>query len=117
VSQSTDTVFDPGLQAERTALAWRRTALAMSVASVGAARLAAPSLGAVAVGLGALGLLQSAVVAGIAWRRYQAVHVSLHARQDLLGVRGAGVAIAAMAGSGVLVGLLALGFVLGAVLT
>lgn len=106
--------FDPGLQAERTALAWRRTALAMSVASVGAARLAVPTFGVVAVVLGALGVLQAALVAAIAWHRYRAVHVSLHGRQDLLGVRRAGLPIAAMATNGVLVGILALGFVAGA---
>lgn len=114
MTQPTDSVFDPGLQAERTALAWRRTALAMSVASVGAAQLAAPTLGAFAVVLGVLGLFQAAFVAAVAWHRYQAVHASLHGRQDLLGVQRAGLAIAAMAGSGVLVGILALGFVLGA---
>ena len=117
MTRPTDRAFDSGLQAERTALAWRRTALAMSVASVGAARLAAPDLGLLAVVLGALGLFLAALVAVLARHRYRAVHVSLHGRQDLLGVRHAGLPIAAMAGSGVLVGILALGVVLGAART
>jgi len=105
-------VFDAGLQAERTALAWRRTALAMSVAAVGAGRLALPVLGLAALLFAALGLVQALLVAEFSWRRYRTVHTSLTDRGDLTGVRAAGVPIAALACSGVLVGVLALAFVL-----
>ncbi|GAA4734041.1 hypothetical protein GCM10023328_12120 [Modestobacter marinus] len=106
-------VFDTGLQAERTALAWRRTALAMAVGAVGAGRLAVPVLGALALVAAVAGLAQAALVAVAARRRYRVVHQSLTTRGDLTGVRQAGVPIAALACSGVLVGLLALAFVLG----
>ena len=46
---------DPGLQPERTALAWRRTALSVLIGSAAGARILAPHLGAGAVVLGVLG--------------------------------------------------------------
>ena len=106
-------VFDTGLQAERTALAWQRTALAMAVGAVGAGRLAAPVLGPISLVLAGAGLLQALAVAATARRRYRAVHASLTTQGDLTAVRQAGVPIAAMACSGFLVGLLALVLVLG----
>ncbi len=112
MSGLTGPVFDAGLQAERTALAWRRTALAMAVAAIGAGRLAAPVLGLGSVVLAAVGLVQAVVVAEVARRRYRAVHDSLTTRGDLTAVRLAGAPIALLACSGVLVGLLALSFAL-----
>ncbi|MGY1857181.1 DUF202 domain-containing protein [Modestobacter sp. SYSU DS0290] len=105
-------VFDTGLQAERTALAWRRTALAMAVGAVGAGRLAVPALGVAALVVAGVGVLQAVVVAAAAGRRYRAVHESLTTRGDLTGVRQAGVPIAVLACSGLVVGVLALAFVL-----
>lgn len=105
-------VFDTGLQAERTALAWQRTALAMAVGAVGAGRLAAPVLGAASLVLAGAGLLQALAVAVTAHRRYRAVHASLTAHGDLTAVRQAGVPIAGMACSGFLVGCLAAALVL-----
>jgi uncharacterized membrane protein YidH (DUF202 family) len=107
-------VFDTGLQAERTALAWRRTALAIAVGAIGAGRLAAPVLGPVSVAIAALGLAQAAIVTAASRRRYRVVHESLVTRGDLREVRWAGAAIAALACSGALVGVLALAFVLAA---
>lgn len=105
-------VFDAGLQAERTALAWQRTALALAVAALAAGRLLAPTLGLVAVVPAALGLVQ-AVVAGLAARRrYRAVHRSLSTRGDLAAVAAGAAPIAAVAAGGVVTALLALAFVL-----
>jgi uncharacterized membrane protein YidH (DUF202 family) len=112
VSRPPDAVFDAGLQAERTALAWRRTALALAVGAVGAGRLAAPVVGVLAVGLAGLGLVQAVAVAVAAQRRYRVAHRSLTARGDLTAVRAAGLPIAALALSAGTVGLLALAFVL-----
>jgi putative membrane protein len=105
-------VFDAGVQAERTALAWQRTALALAVAAVGVGKLAASSLGPVAVVIAALGLAQALAVSSIAGRRYQAVHQWFTDRGDFAGIPDGGWSIAAMTASGVVVGLLALLFVL-----
>lgn len=113
MSRSPGRVFDAGLQAERTALAWRRTALAMAVGAIGAGRLAVPVLGLVALLIAGAGLVQSVLVAAASNRRYALVHESLTTRGDLTGVRQAGVPIAALTCSGLLVGVLALVFVLG----
>ncbi|MGX9349046.1 DUF202 domain-containing protein [Microbacterium sp. KNMS] len=74
----TDAVFDPGLQPERTLLAWRRTCLSFGLASLVAMRFTAESLGlaAVIVGLVGAGLAVGAYfAAAIGYRR---AHVSLH---------------------------------------
>ena len=102
-------VFDAGLQAERTALAWRRTALAMAVGAVGAGRLAVPVVGVVALVVSVVGLVQAVAVAAAARRRHRIVHESLVTRGDLAGADQAGMPIAALARSG----LLAPAFVLG----
>ena len=103
---------DPGLQAERTALAWRRTSLALAVAAVGAGRLAAPTLGVLAFALAGLGLVQAVAVGWRAARRYRAVHRTPTAGGDLSAFRAGGLPMAALAGSGAVTGLLALAFVL-----
>lgn len=107
-----DVVFDVGLQAERTALAWQRTALAVAVGAVAAERLAAPVLGVASLVVAAVGLLLAVVVMATARRRYRAVHESLSARGDLTAVRSSAAPIAALACAGLLVALLALAFVL-----
>lgn len=66
--------FDTGLQPERTALSWRRTALALGIGPVVAARLLAPELGALAAVAAATGVvlgLGVLVGAGLRYRRIQ----------------------------------------------
>ncbi len=73
------TVFDPGLQHERTALAWERTAIASMVAGVLMARYAASELH---VMFGIVGVAQVAVGAGVLlWsaRHYEDLHGPLRA--------------------------------------
>jgi hypothetical protein len=56
-------LFDPGLQPERTALAWRRTALALAVGALLALRILPPVLGTWSLPAGFAGI----ALAGIMW--------------------------------------------------
>lgn len=67
-------LFDKGLQPERTALAWRRTALALEVASLGATRVLPGLLGAWAVIPAGLGVALSVWVLVLAHRRHVCAH-------------------------------------------
>lgn len=88
-------LFDPGLQPERTELAWRRTALAFSIGSIVAMRLIPAVFGnAWWWLLGLAGLIASGWLWICAGRRYRAVSVIL-ARE---GSRGR------MPGAGLLLG-------------
>jgi len=101
---------DRGAQPERTALAWRRTALSVAGSSVVAARLSAPSLGVVAVAVGVLGAALAAAVWWTADRRYPPERRNLD-EDPPLGT-AAGFPLAALTAACALVGLLALGVVL-----
>lgn len=74
-----DRVFDPGLQHERTALAWERTAIAAMVAGILLARYAAE---AVHYTIASVGIAQVAFAAGLlvwAGRHYDDLHGPLRA--------------------------------------
>ena len=62
---------DPGLQAERTSLAWRRTALSVAVGSLLAIRVLPPQVGPFRYAVALLGLLWSVDLALTARRRYR----------------------------------------------
>jgi uncharacterized membrane protein YidH (DUF202 family) len=67
----TATPRDPGLQPERTALAWQRSALALAVATIVVGRLTFSTVGLVALLVVALGLGHTAVIFATAHRRYR----------------------------------------------
>lgn len=69
------TLFDPGLQPERTELAWRRTALALGAGSLVALRLLPVAFGHPAWAFGGVaGLTMAATFWLAARRRYRAVN-------------------------------------------
>ena len=70
-------LFDPGLQPERTTLAWRRTALSLAVGAVVSFRLLPPVLGLWSLAVGVAGLLLSAATWMSAGRRARAVQGAL----------------------------------------
>ena len=97
-----DTVFDPGLQHERTALAWERTAIASMVAGVLMARYAADAffftfafIGLAQVVVGSALLLWSA-------RHYEDLHGPLRAGETPIhptAARTIGVTVVGFTGS------------------
>jgi putative membrane protein len=70
-------IFDPGLQPERTALAWRRTALSMGVGSLAALRILPALFGAWAIAPAAIAVAFSIVILIAAERRYRRDHAAL----------------------------------------
>jgi len=98
-------LFDPGLQPERTELAWRRTALAFAVGSLVALRLlpAAFENGWWSLA-GVAGLAASALVWVMARSRSRAVNSVLAADGDHASMPGAGV-LATLTGLAIAAGL------------
>lgn len=81
-------VFDPGLQPERTALAWRRTGLALLTGSLVATRILPEVLGVWAVGVGVLGVLASGALLIAVQRRYHGHHTRLTTEGDRAPIAG-----------------------------
>lgn len=77
------TLFDPGLQPERTELAWRRTALALGVGSLVALRLLPVALGHEAWALcGVAGVAASALLWIASRRRAETINRALARQGD-----------------------------------
>ncbi|NYE95125.1 putative membrane protein [Psychromicrobium silvestre] len=70
-------VADAGLQAERTALAWKRTVLTLTAGSVATGRALLPLFGTGSYLIGTLGLLAGIALWLGADRRYRALHSAL----------------------------------------
>jgi putative membrane protein len=77
-----DRPFDAGLWVERTALAWRRTALAVAVGSLIALRILPEILGSWAFIPTALGAGVAMVALGLTHRRYRRIHTILTASES-----------------------------------
>ncbi|MAT19514.1 MAG: DUF202 domain-containing protein [Microbacterium sp.] len=89
------TLFDPGLQPERTELAWRRTALALGAGSIVAMRVIPAAFGSAWWALvGVAGLIASAMFWLGARRRYREVNEVLAREGDRGRMPGAGLLIA-----------------------
>lgn len=103
-----DRPFDAGLQLERSSLAWRRTALALSVASLAALRIIPDVLGVWA--LIPTGACAAASVAALflTHRRYRHIHTVLTSSETWRADLGGGWLPALIAGVTVLGGLTAL---------
>lgn len=80
---TTDSPFDPGLQPERTLLAWRRTCLALAGASAVVIRFVGESVGAPAALLGVAGMATAAAAYIRASLRYRRAHEGLTRANEL----------------------------------
>ncbi|NHI17666.1 DUF202 domain-containing protein [Microbacterium excoecariae] len=89
-------VFDPGLQPERTLLAWRRTCLAFAVASLVAARFTLDEFGILSIFLGLAGAGLAAGAYFAAAHGYRRAHDALHSRGEA-GTSGVPVALGSAA--------------------
>ena len=105
-----ETPFDPGLQPERTLLAWRRTCLALAVGCAVMVRFAGEAIGVWAALLGVVGVAASGVAYVRAAGRYRRAHDGL-ARDGRL--PGDGSALALIAFALVVIGASAATFVVG----
>lgn len=77
-------LFDPGLQPERTELAWRRTTLAVTVGALVALRLP-PPLGSWLISVGLVGLVMAVLIWVLVHRRARHTNQALHERGQLPG--------------------------------
>jgi uncharacterized membrane protein YidH (DUF202 family) len=112
MSARPDAVVDLGMQAERTALAWRRTALGVGVGGVVALRVAGPALGPGAVVAALAGGVLAVVAFWLAGRRYRAVQASLRERGDLGALPRPAVPLVAVSVATTVIGAIAVAFVL-----
>jgi uncharacterized membrane protein YidH (DUF202 family) len=79
-------LFDPGLQAERTGLAWRRTMLGLVAFALVIMRLL-PTLGAWGLAAGGLALTLSGILWALAERRFRRLRRALAAAGQIPGGR------------------------------
>ena len=100
--------FDAGLQPERTALAWGRTALAVAVGSLAALRILPEVLGLWALVPAALGAAVSLVALIVSQRRYRRIHTILTTSDSDRVALSGGALPAAMAAATVAGGIMAL---------
>lgn len=77
--------WDPGMQNERTRLAWQRTTLSGLTCSLLVARLLTPLSLTLAITVGLAAVLSSAALGWFSTKRYADNHVALHAGQAIAG--------------------------------
>lgn len=103
----TESVFDRGLQLERTALAWQRTILTLAAGSLIAGRVLLPVFGLTSWAIAGAGLTVSVVLFVLVRQRYTRAHRHLTEvdERSLPGEGGLIVLCAAMCAAGGLAGL------------
>ena len=101
--------FDAGLQTERTALSWQRTALASVVGFLLAARLLLDLIGVSSIVFAGAGLVITVVLFLVGHQRYRRAHTILVTSGDRAGLTSA-VPLLVWAIIVILLGMLALGF-------
>jgi len=99
-------LFDPGLQPERTALAWRRTALSLALGALIALRLLPPVLGAWSFAVGFAGIAFGAVIWVLAGRRAERTRAALLGSSAPLPDAGLPLLLALVVAGGAVLGLL-----------
>lgn len=102
-------LFDTGLQAERTLLSWRRTCLALGVASAGVIRFTATEFGVAGVAVGSLGVALAAGALLAAPLGYRRAHDELTSERPL---STSGLALALMTATLLLLGLVCMAYVI-----
>ena len=112
MSSLPDAVVDLGMQAERTALAWRRTALGVGVGGLVALRVAGSALGPPVAVVALAGGVLAVVAFWMAGRRYRAVQKSLRERGDLGALASPAGPLLEVAVATALLGAVAVAFVL-----
>jgi uncharacterized membrane protein YidH (DUF202 family) len=100
-------LFDPGLQPERTLLAWRRTVLSLAVGSLVALRVLPPALGGWAVWPGLVGVVLSGALWVVAGRRSATAYRALRDGSRVLPGGGQLLLLAAVVVAAGVLGLLA----------
>lgn len=78
-------VWDPGLQPERTRLAWQRTSLGLLSASLIVARFVGQHAIGTGIGIAALACLLAGGIGILSTRRYHSVHQRLDNKRPLQG--------------------------------
>lgn len=79
--------WDPGMQNERTRLAWQRTTLSGLACSLLVARLLAATSLALAIAVGLTAVLNSAALGWFSTKRYADNHLALHTHRATGGAR------------------------------
>ena len=79
--------WDPGMQNERTRLAWQRTTLSGLACSLLVARFLAATSLAMAIAVGLAAVLSSATLGWFSTKRYADNHLALHSSRRMAGAR------------------------------
>lgn len=105
-------LFDPGLQPERTGLAWQRTCLAFLAGSLVAMKVLPPILGPWSLLLSMAGVFEAVLILFVARRRYLRHHQTLTSADGRPARVADGRLPAALGASAVIAGLVSLVMVL-----